>query len=200
VRDIITKIEGHNVNHEFEDLVRQITEIDETHFVDEKHFQKALRFTKALRQHGLLPAHPTVEELQALFSKLDKDADGCLSLHEVIQSLSEIGVSREDCGGAFDMLDVNKDGKVGKAEFLRLMEVGAKYAAEQMRSLSEMETQKDTSQRKRRSLKDSVTSVGASIVQKVDALTGITSVLPGGVARSESESHSENVMDSETFK
>ena len=57
-------------------------------------------------------------EADAMFAEIDKDGDGFLSRAEVIADITKQGGTEELANEQFDGLDIDKDGKLSKEEFL----------------------------------------------------------------------------------
>ena len=60
-------------------------------------------------------------ELKRLFNELDVDNSGILTISEINQAFSQIGIDKNDLQMIWDGLDFHKDGKINYTEFLAAM-------------------------------------------------------------------------------
>lgn len=60
-------------------------------------------------------------ELKRLFNELDEDNSGILTISEINQAFSQIGIDKNDLQMIWDGLDFHKDGKINYTEFLAAM-------------------------------------------------------------------------------
>jgi len=80
--------------------------------------------------------YPDVVDVEAQFKRYDADGDGAITLEELINGMTEFkDFTREQASYAFELADVNNDGKIDIAEFVSLMFPSAKESISNLRKL-----------------------------------------------------------------
>ena len=70
-------------------------------------------------------------ELKRLFNELDVDNSGILTISEINQAFSQIGIDKNDLQMIWDGLDFHKDGQINYTEFLAAMVSSFKFEKEE---------------------------------------------------------------------
>ena len=70
-------------------------------------------------------------ELKRLFNELDVDNSGILTISEINQAFSQIGIDKNDLQMIWDGLDFHKDGQINYTEFLAAMVSSYKFEKEE---------------------------------------------------------------------